>query len=198
MKTSVVFSNAAVILGLWCAACASWSQTFPSKPLRVIVPTSPGGLNDAISRVLGTQVSESIGLPVLVENRPGAGSMIGMSALAKSSPDGYTVAITTAEALIYNPLLYTRLPYDPDNDFTFVSQLVRNLGVIVANPAAPGATFADVLVHAKANPGALNWATWGPGSTPAIYLEWIQDGLLERDVSVDELFAPNTINMYKT
>jgi tripartite-type tricarboxylate transporter receptor subunit TctC len=150
------------------------AQNFPAKPVKIIVPTSPGGLNDAISRLLAQHVSESVAQPVLVENRPGAGSMIGMSALAKSPPDGYTVAITTAEALIYNPLLYTKLPYDPDNDFSFVSQLVRNLGIIVAHPSTPGNTFPEMIAQAKANPGSLNWVTWGPGSTPAIYLEWIK------------------------
>jgi tripartite-type tricarboxylate transporter receptor subunit TctC len=165
---------ASLLLALLSFQTGALAQQFPAKPIRIIVPTSPGGLNDALSRTLAQQVSESVGQPVVVENRAGAGSMIGMSALAKSPPDGYTVAITTAEALVYNPLFYTRLPYDPDGDFSYVSQLVRNLGVIVAHPSTPGAAFSDVMAYAKSNPGKLNWATWGPGSTPAIYLEWIR------------------------
>jgi tripartite-type tricarboxylate transporter receptor subunit TctC len=156
------------------AAAPAWSQTFPAKPLRIIVPTSPGGLNDLLSRALGQELSTYVGQPVIVENRPGGGSMIGMAALAKSPPDGYTVAITTQEPLVYNPLLYTKLPYDAETDFSYVSHLVRTLGVIVAHAAAPGSSFPEMIAHAKANPGALNWATWGPGSTPAIYLEWIK------------------------
>jgi len=174
MKSLMRAGRSALILFCILWAPALLAQSFPVKPIRFIVPTSPGGLNDVIARALGQQISDSVGQPVLVENRPGAGSMIGMLALAKSPPDGYTVAITTAEALVYNPLLYTKLPYDPENDFSYVSQLVRNLGVIVANPAAPGNTFPEIIAYAKANPGALNWATWGPGSTPAIYLEWIR------------------------
>ncbi|OFZ97638.1 MAG: hypothetical protein A3H35_06890 [Betaproteobacteria bacterium RIFCSPLOWO2_02_FULL_62_17] len=150
-------------------------QAFPSKPIRIIVPTSPGGLNDLLSRALAQQVGESVGQPVVVENRPGAGSMIGMVALAKSPPDGYTLAITTKEPLVYNPVLYSKLPYDADNDFSYVTHLVRTLGVIVANASAPGDTFPEMIAYAKANPGKLNWATWGPGSTPAIYLEWIKN-----------------------
>ena len=160
----------AALLGL---ASHAGAQAFPSKPIRVIVPTSPGGLTDLIARALATPVSKSVGQPVVVENRPGAGSIIGMTVLAKSPPDGYTVAITSSEPLVNNPLLYTRLPYDAENDFSYVTLLVRTLNVIVAHPDAPGKTFPDLIAYAKANPGKLNWATWGPGSTPALYLEWI-------------------------
>jgi tripartite-type tricarboxylate transporter receptor subunit TctC len=150
------------------------AQAFPAKPIRIIVPTSPGGLNDLLSRALGQYVSESVGQPVLVENRPGGGSMIGMAFVAKSQPDGYTLCITTKEPLVYNPLMYSKLPYDPERDFSYVTHLVRTLGIIVANAAAPGNTFPEMIAYARANPGKLNWATWGPGSTPAIYLEWVK------------------------
>jgi tripartite-type tricarboxylate transporter receptor subunit TctC len=150
------------------------AQSFPVKPIKIIVPTSPGGLNDLLSRTLGQEISQSVGQPVITENRPGAGSMIGMLALAKSPPDGYTVAITTAEPLVYNPLLYKTMPYDAEKDFSYVSQLVRTLGAIIAPPSVPFNTFPEMIAYAKSKPGALNWATWGPGSTPAIYLEWIK------------------------
>jgi tripartite-type tricarboxylate transporter receptor subunit TctC len=166
--------KAGVLLAALLCACGAWAQPFPAKAIRIIVPTSPGGLNDLLSRALAQAVSESVGQPVVVENRPGGGSMIGMAALAKSPPDGYTVAITTQEPLVYNPLLYTRLPYDAENDFSYVTQLVRTLGIIVAHAAAPGNSFPEMIAHARANPGTLNWATWGAGSTPAIYLEWIK------------------------
>jgi tripartite-type tricarboxylate transporter receptor subunit TctC len=163
------------ILSLLVLACASLAhaQVFPSKPIRIIVPTSPGGLTDVISRALATPVAESIGQPVVVENRAGAGSIIGITALAKSPPDGYTVAVTSSEPLINNPLIYTRLPYDAENDFSYVTELVRTVSIIVAHPSAPGRTFPELIAWAKANPGKLNFATWGPGSTPALYLEWI-------------------------
>ncbi len=151
-----------------------FAQVFPVKPLKIIVTTSPGGLNDLLSRALGQEVSSQVGQPVVVENRPGAGSMIGMVALARSAPDGYTLAVTTQEPLVYNPFLYTKLPYDPENDFSYVSHLVRNLGAIVAHASAPGSTFPEIIAYAKTNPGKLNWATWGAGSTPALYLDWIR------------------------
>ena len=131
----------AVVVSFACAC--TYAQSFPARPIKIIVPTSPGGLNDLLSRTLGQLVSEQVGQPVIVENRPGGGSMIGMAALAKSPPDGYTVAITTKEPLVYNPLLYKRLPYDADKDFSYVTHLVRTLGVIVANASAPGNVVGD-------------------------------------------------------
>ena len=152
----------------------SVAQAFPSKPIRIIVSTSPGGLTDLISRNTGQSVTESTGQPVVVEYRPGAGTLIGFHACAKSPPDGYTVCITTPESLVYNPLLFSKLPFDAENDFVPVTNLVTGVGgVIVAHPAAPGSTFADVITYARANPGALNFATWGSGSVPGIFLGWI-------------------------
>jgi tripartite-type tricarboxylate transporter receptor subunit TctC len=162
------------LLLLALAAAGVQAQSYPSKPIRIIVPTSPGGLNDLLSRALGQHVSASIGQLVLVENRPGGGSMIGMQVLAKSPPDGYTLGITTTEPLVFNPLLYTSLPYDPENDFSYVTHLVRTLGVIVAHAAAPGNTFPEMIAYAKSNPGKLDWATWGGGSSPALYMEWVK------------------------
>ncbi len=150
------------------------AQSFPIKPIRIIVSTSPGGLTDLISRTTGNIVAEAIGQPVVVEYRPGAGTLIGMSACAKSPPDGYTTCITTPESLVYNPLLFAKLPYDAENDFIPVTNLVRSRGgVIVANVGAPGNTFPEIIAYAKANPGVLNFATWGPGSLSAIFLGWI-------------------------
>ena len=163
----------ALALSILCVPMAL-AQSFPAKPLKIIVTLAAGAQTDRLARALAQEISQSVGQPVVVENKPGAGSIIGMLALAKSPPDGHTVVITTAEPLIYNPLLYKRLPYDADNDFSYVTQLTRNLGVIVANRDVPGNTFPEVIAYARANPGKLNWATWGPGSTPAIYLEWIK------------------------
>ena len=150
------------------------AQSFPSKPIKIIVSTSPGGLTDLISRNSGQSVSEAMGQPVVVEYRPGAGTFIGISACAKSPPDGYTVCVTTPESHVYNPLLYAKLPYDAENDFLPVTNLVTGVGgVIVAHPSAPGSNFAELIAYARANPGTLNYATWGSGSVPGIFLGWI-------------------------
>ncbi len=174
MKPVARVLRATLIFGCLVGSMSILAQSYPAKPIRIIVPTSPGGLNDLLSRTLGKHIAESLGQAVLVDNRPGGGAMIGMSALAKSAPDGYTVAIATSEPLVYNPLLYVKLPYDADNDFSYVTQLVKTLGVIVANGAAPFNSFPEMIAHAKAKPGTLNWATWGAASTPAVYLEWVK------------------------
>jgi tripartite-type tricarboxylate transporter receptor subunit TctC len=152
---------------------ASSAQAWPTKPVRLIVPTSPGGLNDLLSRSIAQVVSEANGQPVLVENRPSAGSIVGMEACARAAPDGHTVCVTTSEPLVLNPLLFTRLPYDPDNDFALVTQLAFTFGVVVATGSLPASTFPEVIALAKAKPGTLNWATWGAASPPAVYLDWI-------------------------
>jgi tripartite-type tricarboxylate transporter receptor subunit TctC len=149
------------------------AQQFPSKPMRLISTTTAGGVNDTICRAFAQQISQNVGQPMVVENRPGAGSMIGMQALAKSPPDGYTVALTTPEPLVYNPLLFTKLLYDPDNDFVPVTQVTQSQDLIIASAVVPGNNFKEIMAYAKANPGKLNFATWGPASSPALYLEWI-------------------------
>jgi tripartite-type tricarboxylate transporter receptor subunit TctC len=151
------------------------AQAFPAKPMRIISTTSPGGVNDTICRAYAAAISQAVGQSVVVENRPGGGSIIGMQALAAAAPDGYTVAITTTEPLVYNPLLYVKLPYDPDRDFIPVSQLSlgRAGGVIIGSAKLPANNFREVIEYAKANPGKLNFATWGAGSLPAIYAGWI-------------------------
>jgi tripartite-type tricarboxylate transporter receptor subunit TctC len=163
------------------ALCApnSLAQQFPVKPIRIISPTAAGGVNDTMCRIYAQQISESVGQRVIVENRPGAGSMIGMQTLAKSPPDGYSVAVTTQEPLVYNPLLFTKLLYDPENDFLPVAQISESDNIIIASASAPASTFPELVAYAKANPGRLNFATWGPGSVPAIYNAWInrQNGI---------------------
>ena len=172
MKPGMLFAaSCAMLFG---ASSGALAQPFPSKPIRIIVSTSPGGLTDLISRNSGQSVTESTGQPVVVEYRPGAGTLIGFQACAKAPPDGYTVCVTTPESIVYNPLLYAKLPYDPENDFVAVTNLATGVGgVIVAHPSAPGNNFAEMIAYAKANPGALNYATWGSGSVPGIFLGWI-------------------------
>jgi tripartite-type tricarboxylate transporter receptor subunit TctC len=162
-------------LRIVCFFCAlvAWgieagAQAFPSKPIRVIIPTSAGALNDLFTRTVSQQVSEAIRQPLLVENRPGAGSIIGALACAKAPADGHTVCVTTPEPLVLNPNLFTNLPYDADKDFAPVTLLARTTGLIVAGAAAPGKSFPELMAYAKANPGKLNFATWGAGSVPAV------------------------------
>ena len=162
-----------LMIGVWCSHWAS-AQTYPSKPIRLIVPYVTGAVLDATARAVGQQVSESLGQPVIVENRPGASSIVGMEACAKAAPDGYTLCITVADSLSYNPYLFANLPYNPETDFVPVINLVRGNSMILANATAPFNSFKEMVEYSRANPGALNWGTWGPATIPDVYLQWIK------------------------
>lgn len=149
------------------------AQTYPNGPIRIIVPYAAGGLADALARTTGGKVAEAVGQPVIVENRPGASSIIGMEACANAKPDGQTVCLTVADSLSYNPQLFANLPYDPDKSFAPVIRLAWTNNLLVANAKTPFSTYKDMIRYAKANPGKLNWGTWGPGTLPDLYLRWI-------------------------
>ncbi len=170
VRALVQVACAAGLLGTFGAS----AQVFPDKPLRVIVPFPTGGLVDSTMRIVGQQVSESIGQPVLVENRPGASTFIGMQACARAPADGYTLCISTPDSLSYNPHLFSSLPYDPENDFVGVTNLVVTNNLIVAHASAPFGTFREMIAYARANPGKVDFGTWGVGSIPHVYLEAIK------------------------
>jgi tripartite-type tricarboxylate transporter receptor subunit TctC len=159
---------------LWAWASAAMAQAFPSRPLRIIVPLAAGGVIDVVARAIGTVVHESTGQPVIVENRPGASSIIGMNACAKAPPDGYTICLTNADSLSYGPHVFAGLPYDAATDFTPISNIGWTNNIIVAHVGVPFDTYKGMIDHARANPGVLNWATWGSATLPDLYLRWIR------------------------
>jgi tripartite-type tricarboxylate transporter receptor subunit TctC len=154
-------------------AQSALAQTYPTGPIHIIVPFAAGGLVDALARVIGAPVATSMGQPVIVENRPGASSTIGMAACANAKPDGHTVCPATADALSYNPQLFANLPYDPEKSFAPVILLGLTNNLLVANAKAPFNSYKEMIAYAKANPGKLNWGTWGPGTLPDLYLRWV-------------------------
>jgi len=172
VKFPIVRAAAALAL-LSCAGLVG-AQAFPSKPIHVIVPFASGGLVETLARALGSAVQESTGQPFVVETRPGGSSIIGMLACAKAAPDGYTMCFTVADSLSYNPALFSDLPYNPDSDFAPIINLGWSNNLIVANAKAPYNSYKEMIAYAKAKPGAINWATWGPGSLPDLYLQWIK------------------------
>ena len=149
------------------------AQTYPSGLIRIIVPYAAGGVTDSLARVIGAQVADAVGQPVIIENRPGASSMLGMQACANAKPDGYTVCIAVADSLSYNPQLFASLPYDPDKSFAPVMRLALTNNLLVANARAPFNNYKDMVAYAKAAPGKLNWGTWGPATLPDLYLRWV-------------------------
>ncbi len=167
-------------LALLLALCpgAAFAQGFPSKPIHIIVPFPAGGLLDATLRVLAPQVSESTGQPVLIENRPGGATFIGMLACAKAPPDGYTLCSSTPDSLSFNPFLYTNVPYDPAGDFAGVTNL-NFTGTALIYTGRPGefGSFRDLVAAAKAKPGSINMATWGPGSAADLFMRYLNQQL---------------------
>jgi tripartite-type tricarboxylate transporter receptor subunit TctC len=144
---------------------AALAQTFPNKPLRLICPFPPGGAVDIASRAIAQELSKNLGQPVTVENRPGAGGNIGGAEAARANPDGYTIFMTTSGIQAINPVLYTKMPFDPNKDLVPVSALVSLNNVLVLHPSIKANFVADVIALAKSQPGAINYASSGSGTS---------------------------------
>jgi tripartite-type tricarboxylate transporter receptor subunit TctC len=154
---SIILSCAAAACAL--APCTTLSQGYPSKPIRLIVPFPPGGPTDIFSRVLGQKMSQELGQPILVENRPGAGGTIAAEVAAKSPGDGYTLFFGTSGTHGSAPALYPKLGYDPIKSFTAISVLINAPLLIVANGSTPGASLKELVAFAKSHPGKLSYGS---------------------------------------
>jgi len=164
-------SLAAIVLGL--TAGSAVAQSYPTKPVRLVVPFPAGGGVDTVARPLAQKLSESLRQQVVIENRPGAGGNIGTDAVAKSAADGYTLLITTHGHAI-SPNLYRKLPYDSVKDFAPVTQLTSSFLLLVANPALPARSLKELIVLAKAKPGSLNYGSTGLGAPPHLVTELLK------------------------
>jgi len=152
-----------VALVVLCAAAAgAWAQAFPSKPIHIVVGFPPGGGNDIIARLLGVKMQEAWGQPVVIDNKPGANSIIAAEFVAKSAPDGYTLLVNATGGMSINPVLYSKLPYDSLKDFVPISMVGSFPLVLVVNPSVPVKSVQELIDYAKANPGKLNYSS---GST---------------------------------
>ena len=142
---------------------AAAAETWPDKPVKIIVPFGPGGFTDVAARILQKELGAALGQPVVIENRPGAGSTIGTAEVANSKPDGYTlVMISTAHVI--SPHLYKQMPYDPIKGFTPVMKLAEGPYVLVVHPSLPAKNVAELIALAKSQPGAIDYASSGNGS----------------------------------
>src|SRR5262252_4561464 len=168
MRRMRVWAVAALALGF---AAAALAQSYPSRPIKVIVPYPPGDAADILSRLIGPKVSERLGQQMVVENRPGASGQIGMEVLKNSAPDGYTIGVGQGGNLVVAPHTYKKIPYDPLKDFVPIAELATNYLAVVANPEVPFKTAAEMVTWAKANPGKLTLATNGEGGFPHLVFE---------------------------
>lgn len=151
-------------LSMTFSSSALASGTFPDKPLRIIVPFPPGGASDQLARLMGQKLTVELGQAVVVENKPGAGGIIGAEAGAKAAGDGYTLLLAAAGFMAVNPAVYPKLPYDPIKDFKPVTLLVKAPLLLVANPSLPVKNTEEFIAYAKANPGKVTIGNGGVGT----------------------------------
>ena len=154
-----------VLAGLFIAAPGARCQDYPTRPIILIVPFAPGGSVDIVARIAGQKLAERLGKPVVVENRPGGSTLVAASAVAKASPDGYTLMIAPSGTLAINATLYNKLPYDPLRDFAAVALITVVPLVLVVNPALPVRSVPDLISLSKEKPGLLSYASAGAGSS---------------------------------
>ncbi|WP_198086958.1 tripartite tricarboxylate transporter substrate binding protein [Variovorax sp. E3] len=145
---------------------AQAQNTYPNKPIRMVVPFAAGGATDVLARVLGQKMAAGLGQPVIVDNKPGAAGIIGTDAVAKAAPDGYTIVLGLSNSLMTNEFLYEKLPYDTQKDLTLVYQIAMAPLVLVVHPSVPAKTGAEVLKYVTANKGKVAYGSYGVGAYP--------------------------------
>ena len=167
MKATRVFSRLALCvlcgMGAWGASAAA--QSYPSKPVHIVVPFAPGGITDILARALAQRLTESLGQQVVVENKPGATGQVGAEAVAKAAPDGYTLLVAADATFVTNPHFYSRLVFDALNDFAPITALGISPQALIVNPALPVRTLDDLIALARKQPGEINYGTFGIGSS---------------------------------
>ncbi len=157
-------------------AAAAWTfaaraQDYPSRTVTIIVPFTPAGTTDILGRLSAQTLEQRLGKPFVVENRPGAGQQIGLSAAAKAVPDGYTLVMATSSGLAINPTLYKKLTYDPVKDFTPIAMLAHLPFILLVNPSLPVRNVAELITYAKERPGQISFGSGGVGASHHLYGE---------------------------
>jgi tripartite-type tricarboxylate transporter receptor subunit TctC len=171
MRTWLMAAVASVLLP---AAAAGQQTSYPTKPVTIIVPAAPGGVTDALARMLAQRFTEAWGQQTIVENKPGANNQIAAEYVTKAAPDGYTLLIGPETTFVVNPSLYPKLSYDPVKGFTPISGLVTINHALIVNPALPVQNVKELLALAKQKPGELNYGTFGIGSSGHLNMELFQ------------------------
>jgi tripartite-type tricarboxylate transporter receptor subunit TctC len=173
MKTSrLPFVLAALLLAAF--ATGEAKALYPERAIRIVVPFAPGGGTDVVARTLAQEMAKDLGVSVVIENKPGAGTIIGTQAVAVSAPDGYTLLMGTFSHAV-NSSLSANLPYDPHKDFAAVALIARSFNMVVVNPKSPFQTIADLIAAAKANPDKLSYGTFGAGTSAHLAGELFKD-----------------------
>jgi tripartite-type tricarboxylate transporter receptor subunit TctC len=167
------------------ASAAALAQEYPSRPIRLVVPYAPGGVSDISGRIVAQKMSELLGQPMVVENRAGAGGMVGTGAVAKAEPDGYTIVLSSLSAYAIGPRMVKAPLYDSVKDFTAIAPVALSPTILTVNNALPVQNLKELVAHAKANPGRLTYGSSGIGSVAHISAE-----LLRASTGVDLVHVP--------
>jgi tripartite-type tricarboxylate transporter receptor subunit TctC len=157
------------------AGSGAWAQTYPSKPIRLILPIAPGSVTDVILRAASQEISPKLGQNIVIENRPGASGIIGAQACARSDPDGYTICAVYHNTLSFNPLLFNKLPYDAEKDFAPITSLFFLTEVLAVHASVSARTPLELRKLAETQSDKLNFGTLGSGSLPELLLRWMNN-----------------------
>ena len=183
-RRAIAAAYAGLLVAAVLAAAPAHAQPWPSKPIRLLVPHAPGGVTDAITRIVAQPLSEALGQPIVVENRPGASGLLGTEIAARAAPDGYTLLMYVDTNTIF-PSTVKQLAHDPDASFVPITLIARGSHLVVAHPSVPVTNLKELLVYAKQNPGQLSYASPGTGSPQHLAGETIK-----RDAGIDMTHIP--------
>jgi tripartite-type tricarboxylate transporter receptor subunit TctC len=175
MKFGIIrsVSTAVVSIGALLACAGTAAQQYPTRPLRIVVPFAAAGGSDIVARLVGQKLSESLGQPVIVDNRPGAGANIGIGIAAKSPPDGYTLLVSSS-AFTVNPTLYAKIPYEPFRDFIPVTCIGSSPNILAVYPQLPVKNVKELIELVRSQPGKHNYSSPGAGTTPHLSGEMLR------------------------
>ena len=173
MKSRTLLATALFAAALLHAACAA-AQAWPAKPIRLMVPFPPGGSTDIVARIVAQKLAERLGQSIVIENRGGAGGTLGTAVVAKAAPDGYTLTVASTSTHVVAPGVYAKLDYDPVKDFAPVGLMAVSPYLLVVNPSLPAKSLQELVGLAKKQPGKLNYASAGVGSTTQLAMEMLK------------------------
>ncbi|MBB4225720.1 Bug family tripartite tricarboxylate transporter substrate binding protein [Variovorax guangxiensis] len=176
---------AGLLIGLACSVAFAQGAAWPSRPIRIVVGFAPGTPPDIFARMYGEYMARQLGVPVVIDNKPGTAGNLASDAVAKAPPDGYTYLYNLSTAFTINPYIYAKLPFDPQKDLVPVATTMRQGLVLIASPKFPVKSVKELLAAAKARPGTISHASYGAGSPSHLIMEWLKD-----ETGTDMLHAP--------
>ena len=174
MSAGRILSAAVVALGVFGSFLPAHAEPYPTRPIKIIVPTPAGGPVDVVARLVGNYLAAAFGQAVVVDNRPGAGNTIGSKEAAQAEPDGYTLLYSSASGLVLAPMLQKNAGYDPLTSYDPIALVAQSSNILVVHPSVPVGSVQELVAYAKANPGKVNFSSGGIGVLPHLIGEWFK------------------------